>query len=288
MKRTLAFLLLSASPLAADQVFLKGGGQLTGVVVERGASSVVIEVAPGRLTIPASRVERIVEGSSDLATYQARAAALAPGDAAGWAALGNWALERGLQTQARSAFGRAVTSDPDNAAAHRGLGETLVDGRWMTAAEAYRARGFVQFGGEWMTLSERDGELRAQEAEAAASAARAEASARIREADARASAAEADASRTADDPFAYGGDGIPYSWVLAGGGCGYGYGYGGSYGSAYGCGHRRVRATPHQGMMRQGATRPSEPAPPRRGPTETPTPRRPAPAPMPVRTRTSH
>lgn len=276
MKRTLALLLLGATPLAADQVFLKGGGQLTGVVVERSASSVVIEVAPGRLTIPASRVERIVEGQSPLATFQARAAALAPGDAAGWVALADWALERGMQTQARAAFERAVAIDPDNAGARRGLGESLIDGRWLGDADAHRARGFVQFQGEWVTPAEREAEIRAQEADAAASASRAEAAARIREAEARADAAEADARRAAADPFGYGDTygGIPYSWVLAGGGCGYGYG----------CGGHVMRPTPHRGSPPPATIA----RPPRRAPTETSAPTRPPSASMPLRTRTPH
>ncbi len=276
MKRSLALLLLAATPLAADQVFLKGGGQLTGVVIERSASSIVIEVAPGRLTIPASRVERVVEGSSALLTFQTRAAAIAAGDATAWVDLGDWALERGMQTQARNAFQRAVSIDPDNAAAHRGLGETFVDGRWLGDADAHRARGLVQFRGEWVTPSERDAEMRQQEAEAAAMAARAEAAARVREADARAAAAEADARRAEVEPFAYGDTygGIPYSWVLAGGGCGYGYG----------CGHHVGRPA-----ERPVVTPPQAPPPtPSRPPVERPAPRSAPTSAGAVRTRTPH
>jgi hypothetical protein len=249
MKRTLALLLLAASPVAADQVFLKSGGQLTGVLVDRTAASIVIEVAAGRVSIPASRVDHVSLGSSALATFHARASGLDAGDGAGWLALAQWALDLGLQTQARGAFERVVGIDPDNAVARRALGQSLVDGRWLSEADAYRARGFVQFQGAWVTPSERDADLRAQEAQAAAAGARADAEARAREADARAAEAEARRAEAAAQTDAWGG--IPYAWILGG----YGYGYGHGCGHGYGC-NRPVTPVRHPPV-----TLPAPPAP---------------------------
>ena len=79
MRRTLSILLLAvATPALADEVLLRGGGRLSGVVVERTPSRIVIETAPGRVTLPASRVERVVSSSSAIATYETRAESLAP------------------------------------------------------------------------------------------------------------------------------------------------------------------------------------------------------------------
>ncbi|MFI5184765.1 MAG: hypothetical protein ACHQNV_10215 [Vicinamibacteria bacterium] len=230
MKRVLAAVLfLGGTPLAADQVFLKGGGLLNGVVVERTATSIVIEVAPGRVTLPASRVDHVVQGTSALATFRERSARLSADDLAGWLTLAQWALDSDLRTPARGAFEHVASLDPNNAAARRGLGQSLVDGEWLNEADAHRARGLVLFGGEWMTPGERDAAIREEEARSLASAARIEAEARAREAEARASAAEAearraDASAQADD---WGG-GIPYGWVIGGGGgpCRFGCGHG--------------------------------------------------------------
>ena len=72
-------------PATADEVLLKGGGRLQGVVVERTEKAIVIETGPGRVTFPISIVERIVEGRSPLEAYRERAAELAMDDAAGWA-----------------------------------------------------------------------------------------------------------------------------------------------------------------------------------------------------------
>jgi hypothetical protein len=226
MKRVLAPLLfLVAGPLGADQVFLKGGGQLNGVVVARTASSIVIEVAPGRVTLPLSRVERVVEGTSPLEAFRERSARLASEDVNGWLTLAHWALDRDLQTQARSAFEHAAAIDPNNATARRALGQSLIGGEWMNEADAHRARGLVLFDGEWMTPGERDAALQAEEARNLASMRRTEAEARAREAEARASAAEAEA-RHADSSGWTDTGGIPYEWVLGGGGtCRFGCGY---------------------------------------------------------------
>jgi hypothetical protein len=219
MRRALSILLLAvATPALADEVLLRGGGRLSGVVVERTPSRIVIETAPGRVTLPASRVERVVSSSSAIATYETRAESLAPGEIEGWLALGSWARSQGLQTRARAAFARVLEIDPDNTEAHAALGHVYVSGRWMTLTESYAARGLVEFEGAWLTPAERAGVLRARTEEALAARALAEADARVREAEARASAAEAEARRLeAEARAATPATGLPLWWAYSGG-----------------------------------------------------------------------
>jgi len=212
-----AVLLAFAAPLAAEDVLLVGGGRISGVIVERTANTLVLEVGPGRVTLPLSRVERVIEGRSALAIFRERAQNLAADDVAGWLALANWAQERALSTAAREAFEHVLRLDPQNAAAHRALGNVLHEGRWMTAEESYRDRGLVPFEGGWVTPAERDSirrERREAEADRRAESERralAEADARAREAEARAQAAEANARRVESEArrMDYG---FPYSW----------------------------------------------------------------------------
>ena len=224
MNRIVAVSLLALVPgLAhADQVFLKTGGEIKGEIVERRADALVMEVGPGRLTLPMSSVARVVASTTDLGHYRARAAALAPRDAPGWLDLAAWARGRGLATQAREAFERVLATDPENATAHVALGHARVDGRWLGVEEANRARGLVEFEGAWVTPDEMQARLgeraaMAEETRAVREAqARArEAEARAREAEARAQAAEADARQAQESPSS----GIPYPWVF---GPGYG------------------------------------------------------------------
>jgi hypothetical protein len=226
MKRVIAvFVLFMAGPAArADEVFLRGGGSVRGDVVQRTADSLVMEVGPGRMTLPMSRVDRIVGATSDLSIYRERAGRLAPGDVAGWLALARWAEGRDLLTQARAAYEHVTSVDPQNAAANAALGRVRLAGQWVSAEESFRARGYVPFEGGWVTPEERSALLVDRAAEARARELTAEAEARAREAEARARTAEADARR-AEAEAQGDGNGIPYPFVYGGVGT-----YGGIYG----------------------------------------------------------
>jgi hypothetical protein len=219
MNRMVAVTLLALAPALAhaDSVFLKNGGEIRGEIVEQREDVIVMEVGPGRLTVPRRNVARVVSSVTDLGTYQARAAALSPRDVAGWINLAEWARAHDLGTQARDAYSRVLALDPQNAAAHRALGHVRVADRWMDAADANRAQGLVEFEGTWMTAEERRDRIedrRAAEddrrAQREADARTREAEARVREAEARARVAEADA-HAADQPVS---SGIPYPYVF--------------------------------------------------------------------------
>jgi hypothetical protein len=241
MKRVLVAGVLMAGPAAwADEVFLRGGGSIHGEVVQRTAESVVMEVGPGRMTLPMSRVDRIVAATSDLSIYRDRAARLAAADVAGWLALARFAEDRDLLTQAREAYEHVVAVDSANAAANAALGRVRLAGRWVTAEESYRARGYVPFEGGWVTPEERSAALADRAAEARARELTAEADARAREAEARARTAEADARRAEAEAQEVGG-GIPYPYVYGGGGI-----YGGAYG-VFGPGTHAGRSRGHHG-----------------------------------------
>ncbi len=206
-----------AATAATDEVFLRGGGRVSGVIVERTKDAVVIETAPGRVTLPMKRVERITESRSALEGYRERADALAPGDVDGWAALARWAAERDLLTQSRDAWQRVLAVDPSHPEANTALGRVRLDGAWMGEDEAHRARGDVMFEGRWVTPAEHEALIRERAAEEASARERREAGLRVREAEARAREAEArarEAEAAAQAPAEEGG--IPLWWGWGG------------------------------------------------------------------------
>jgi hypothetical protein len=206
-----------AATAAADEVFLRGGGRVSGVIVERTQDAVVIETPPGRVTLPMRRVERITESRSALEGYRERADALAPGDVDGWAALARWAAERDLSTQSRDAWQRVLAVDPSHPEANAALGRIRLDGAWMGEEEAHRARGEVMFEGRWVTPAEHEALIRERAADEASARERREAELRVREAEARAREAEArarEAEAEAQAPAAEGG--IPLWWGWGG------------------------------------------------------------------------
>jgi len=205
-------------PLAAsaDEIFLKSGGKLSGRIVSRNETTIEIDVGAGRVGVPAASVLRIEEGVSALQEYEARAGRVAPGDAAGWVALGDWASGQGLGAQAREAYHRALAASPDDPRANEAVGNVRMDGHWVSEEDSYRARGYVQFEGDWITPAEQDAILREREAESARQREQQAAGTRVREAEARADEAEARA-REAEANAQESADGVPL-WYAWGGG----------------------------------------------------------------------
>ena len=159
---------LAAAPLFADVVHLKGGGRITGEIVEQTAESVTVNIGGGNLSVGASSVVRIEKSTSPVQEFRTRAASIPPGDAEAWRELGDWAASGGQATLAGEAYSQVVAILPDDPEANRALGRVQYNGAWVTEAEAYRAQGFVEFEGEWMTPTERQSILRDREAREAA------------------------------------------------------------------------------------------------------------------------
>ena len=223
--RTL-FLALAAVVLptaaSADEVFLKSGGQLSGRIVSRTATTIEVDVGAGRVGVPASSVLRIEEGQSALQEYEDRAGRVPAGDVEGWIALGEWASARGLGTQARQAYQRALSAAPDDPRANTALGNVQIGGRWLSEDEAYKAQGYVRYEGEWITPAEHEAILRERAAEADQERQR-ESESRVREAEERAEEAEARARQAEAEaaeaqqasegiPLWYGWGGGPGTW----------------------------------------------------------------------------
>jgi hypothetical protein len=213
----LACLVGAGASARADEILLKNGGRVSGVIVERTPSRIVIESGPGRVTLSMSRVEKVVEGRSSLAAWQERASALAANDLDGWVALARWAAARELATQSHESWLRVLALAPNHPEANVALGREHLDGQWLDRDDAYRARGFVPFEGRWITTAEHEAALRERAAESAEARERGEAAARVREAEARASEAESRAREAAQQSTEVETGGIPYGW-----GAGYG------------------------------------------------------------------
>jgi hypothetical protein len=213
-------LLLLPSVAGADAVHLKNGGVVRGVIVERTDEAVIMEVGPGRVTLPLSRIDHIDDSTSAVAVYHERLAEMRFDDVDGLADLARWAGDHDLATYARETWQRVLALDPGHPEANAALGRTFYDGQWMSQNDAYRRQGYVPFEGEWVTPAEHEALLRERTERELATSERREAELRVREAEARAREAEArarEAEAQADQPDEP-VEGIPYWWVLAGGG----------------------------------------------------------------------
>lgn len=171
MKKTqwmLVVVLVTPAASWADEVILKGGGRVSGVIVERTEDAVRVDIGAGTMTVRMASVERIESNRSPLQEYRERSAALAAGDVEGWRTLGQWAGSRGLNTQSQEALSRVLARLPDDPEANEALGRVAYNGRWVSAEEAYRSQGYVEFEGEWMTPEDRTAILAERSAQEAA------------------------------------------------------------------------------------------------------------------------
>lgn len=259
-----------AVPAGADEILIRGGGRISGLVVERTDRAIVIETGPGRVALPLSRVERIVPGRSPFESWRERSAGLDARDARGWASLARWAEEAGLGTQAAEAWTRVLAVDPSNADANRGLGRIEVNGAWLDEESAYRAKGYVRYDDRWVTPAEHEALVRERAAEDAAEQSRSEL--RVREAEARAREAEARAQEGDSGAAAYPDGSIPLWWGVGGYGFGmYGRGgHRGSFGPRPGVGMRVRHVTPTPQVPRPIPRTPAPPQATRQGTTTQP------------------
>jgi hypothetical protein len=208
----------------ADEVLLKGGGKISGRILSRSETAVQVDVGAGIITVPMASVLSIEQKRSIVDEYEERAARVKDGDVQGWLQLARWSLTQGLGTQARRAYEHVLGIEPQNVEANQGLGQVLVDGRWVPEPEVHRARGLVQFEGQWMTPAERDAVLEERD-DRFNELLRLDAERRARDAEARAAEAEARAQQAAG--YAVGGIPLYYgSGYVVGGYPSYGYGYG--------------------------------------------------------------
>lgn len=160
MKRAIMLIALAAVPAFADEVYLRGGGRMTGEIVAQTDDSVTVDIGGGTLTAKMSSVVRIEKSTSPLQEYRARAASVPAGDAEAWRALARWAQGWTLGSQAAEAYSQVVAILPNDEEANRALGRVLFNGAWVTEEESYRAQGYVEFEGDWMTPGERQVILR--------------------------------------------------------------------------------------------------------------------------------
>lgn len=158
-------LALVAAPLLGDELFLKGGGRVTGEIVQETEAAMTVDIGAGNMTVQKSAVVRVERSASPLQKYRAQAAVLTPEDIEGWRKLGRWASSQGLTRQAREAFTKVKAIVPGDPEANRVLGLVLLDGRWVTESESHIARGFVLFENEWMTPAERQAILEGRQAQ---------------------------------------------------------------------------------------------------------------------------
>jgi len=157
----LTFLLLSAAlpPASAEVLVLTGGGRVTGQWLNRDESprkQYVIKVDDGsKVTVAADQVRQVLRPRSDEAEYE-RIRPTYPDTADAQWELAQWCRSHSLKAQRETHLRRVIELDPNHADAHRALGYSQVDGKWVTRDEVMIQRGYQRYKGQWKLPQEID------------------------------------------------------------------------------------------------------------------------------------
>jgi hypothetical protein len=144
----------------ADQIVLRSGGELEGVVIpdplgREGIVGVLTDRTVTPLPLKQEQIARVIEKTGPLRDYVARLKTT-QATAQAHFELGQWCQERGLPGPAEIQYLRAAEIDPKFVPAREQLGHVLVGDTWMTREEAREAQGLVSHNGRWVTPVEKD------------------------------------------------------------------------------------------------------------------------------------
>ncbi len=162
--QALAGLALGLSVAHAGVVRTTDGLVLEGTVERAADGGVTVTTADGVVRLAAARVASVDEADGPSATFRAELLRCADADACFRLALR--AEAAGATAVARDGYARVVALAPDHPAARRALGEERLGDRWVSTAEARRARGLVLYEGAWRLPAEVEEAARAEAAAA--------------------------------------------------------------------------------------------------------------------------
>jgi len=148
--RSLFLIILCASSALADEVHLKNGKVLTGLVADEGARYSVVD-RDRKFAVKKSRVKRVVKKPGFMSEYQKRLDALPADDAEAIFEFGRWLDGNDWASRARLAYREVLDLDPEHRAARRALGYSMYEGEWVSPEELNRRKGLVEFAGGWYT-----------------------------------------------------------------------------------------------------------------------------------------
>ncbi len=143
----------------ADQISLRGGGQIRGKVLPDPAHpdrvSILRETGKVPLSFQKQQILSVVTEPSALDEYLEKRKK-ATENATEQYDLGVWCEEHKLADLATIHFEAALKKDPAFGPAHQKLGHVQYGERWLTNDEVREAQGLVRYKGKWMTQEERD------------------------------------------------------------------------------------------------------------------------------------
>jgi hypothetical protein len=145
-------LLLPSGAASADIFELTDGGEVSGMLIERGADEqyVMRTDSGAELTLDKAQVRKVTPVDDDLREYQQRSRAL-PDSIEAHRELAAWCKEHQLSKQSEHHLQRILQLDPSDEAARTSLGFQKFQGRWLTRDQIMELRGLRMYEGAYHT-----------------------------------------------------------------------------------------------------------------------------------------
>jgi len=143
-----------AGPARADRIVLVGGTVIEGRVTAKNGK-VVIETESGEIAVPAESVSRVEKGDASVSRFEARYAALRPGDVHARLELADYCRAHDMRAREHKVLLEVIEIDRDNETARARLGYVKTEHGWLTREEAMQTRGLVREDGKWVSREDR-------------------------------------------------------------------------------------------------------------------------------------
>lgn len=140
-------------PARADRTYLVGGTVIDGKATTKNGK-VVIQTESGEIAVPAESVARVERGDRAVSHFDARYAALRPGDVQGRLELADYCRAHDMRARERKLLLEVIAIDRDNETARARLGYVKTECGWLTQEEAMQTKGLVREDGRWVSRTD--------------------------------------------------------------------------------------------------------------------------------------
>jgi len=147
------FCLLVTVALMGDTVITTDGRVLKGKITEETEDIVRLKTPLGEIVVRRDEIEEIRKEEDVKEQFKRRCASLAPDDAEEHYRLAQWCKQNGLKEEAEKMLRKTIEIDPDHEKARKELGQTKINGKWVSEEEM-KSMGYVRYKGNWIRQEE--------------------------------------------------------------------------------------------------------------------------------------
>ena len=147
------------TPIAADTIILRSGGQIEGQLLnpdESPRQRFIVATQPGgKVTLAANQVRKVLSQTSVQQQYELLAGRMHDTSDDHWK-MAEWCLQNDLLSKRKLHLQRVIEIDPNHVESHKALGFHHINGKWTRPKEWMQSQGYVYYKSRWLTQQDFD------------------------------------------------------------------------------------------------------------------------------------